>query len=47
MPFCNMCGTQIAEGARICAACSSRAGAGATATSSPGLPENVAGILAY
>jgi uncharacterized membrane protein len=45
MPFCNMCGTQIAEGASVCAACSTRRAA--TATSNLGLPESVAGMLAY
>lgn len=51
MPFCNMCGTQVAEGATTCAACASRASApGASAASAvpaQGLTDNVAGLLAY
>jgi uncharacterized membrane protein len=48
MAFCNMCGTQIAEGASVCAACSGRAPAAvAPAGTSSGLADNVAGMLAY
>ncbi|HZQ95504.1 MAG TPA: DUF4870 domain-containing protein [Candidatus Sulfotelmatobacter sp.] len=50
MAFCNMCGTQIADGTATCAACAARAGgsaAAATATAAPGLADNVAGMLAY
>lgn len=51
MAFCNMCGTQIADGSTTCAACASRAaaGVGSVATAAPpqGLTDNVAGLLAY
>src|SRR5271166_2721960 len=46
MAFCNMCGTQIADGATRCAACSARAGA-VPAASTSGIADNVAGMLAY
>jgi uncharacterized membrane protein len=43
-----MCGTQIADGATVCAACSGRASAAvAPAGTSSGLADNVAGMLAY
>ena len=45
MAFCNMCGAQIADGTTTCAACSSRAPA--SAVSSGGMADNVAGMLAY
>jgi uncharacterized membrane protein len=49
MAFCNMCGTQIADGATTCAACAGRAAGApaATATAAPGMADNVAGMLAY
>jgi uncharacterized membrane protein len=46
MAFCNMCGTQIADGATTCAACSGRAAA-PPAVPASGLADNVAGMLAY
>ena len=46
MAFCNMCGTQIADGATTCAACSGRT-AVMPATAAAGLADNVAGMLAY
>ena len=46
MAFCNMCGTQIPDGATRCAACSSR-GAVVPASTGAGLADNVAGMLAY
>ena len=45
MAFCNMCGTQIADGTTTCAACSGRAEA--AGPSSQGMTDNVAGMLAY
>jgi uncharacterized membrane protein len=49
MAFCNMCGTQIADGATTCAACAGRAAGGPAATAAPaqGMADNVAGMLAY
>lgn len=49
MAFCNMCGTQIADGTATCAACAGRV---ATAPPVPqasagGMTDNVAGMLAY
>jgi uncharacterized membrane protein len=49
MAFCNMCGTQIADGTTTCAACAGRV---ATAPAVPqasagGMTDNVAGMLAY
>ena len=46
MAFCNMCGTQIADGATTCAACSGR-GVAVPASTGAGLADNVAGMLAY
>ena len=46
MAFCNMCGTQIADGATTCAACSGR-GAVMPAAATSGMADNVAGMLAY
>jgi uncharacterized membrane protein len=46
MAFCNMCGTQIADGATTCAACSSRPVV-APVSAGSGLADNVAGMLAY
>lgn len=46
MAFCSSCGTQVADGTTLCAACSSRAPA-ATAQAGGGLTDNVAGMLAY
>lgn len=48
MPYCNMCGAQIADGT-TCAACASRASAGPAATAAPAqaMTDNVAGMLAY
>jgi uncharacterized membrane protein len=49
MAFCNMCGAQIPDGTTTCAACASRAGAGAVSVpaSTGGMADNVAGLLAY
>ncbi len=49
MAFCNMCGTQIPDGATTCAACAGRipAAPAATATATQGMTDNVAGMLAY
>jgi len=48
MAFCSACGTQIADGTTICAACSSRTSGGAVAQPSTGtMADNVAGMLAY
>lgn len=49
MAFCNMCGTQVADGTTTCAACAGRV---ATAPAVPqasagGMTDNVAGMLAY
>lgn len=44
MPFCPTCGTQLAEGAS-CPKCTSAPAAGAAAGA--GLPDNLAGALAY
>jgi uncharacterized membrane protein YvbJ len=48
MAFCNMCGTQIADGATTCAACAGRVATvpPTTAASTGGLTDNVAGMLA-
>ena len=46
MAFCSSCGTQVADGTTLCAACSSRAPV-ATAQAGGGLTDNVAGMLAY
>lgn len=49
MAFCNMCGTQIPDGATTCAACAGRVPAAGpvAATSAQGMTDNVAGLLAY
>ncbi|HEY7095101.1 MAG TPA: DUF4870 domain-containing protein [Terriglobales bacterium] len=50
MAYCSSCGTQIADGTTMCAACSQRAPGGvatATAPTAGGLTDNVAGMLAY
>jgi uncharacterized membrane protein len=50
MAYCSTCGTQIADGSTTCAACASRVSGGpcaATAASSQGMTDNVAGMLAY
>jgi len=46
MAFCSVCGTQIADGATTCPACSNRAVVAPVAVGS-GLADNVAGMLAY
>jgi uncharacterized membrane protein len=46
MAFCNMCGTQIADGTTTCAACAGRT-AGTPAAAATGMADNVAGMLAY
>lgn len=53
MPYCSMCGAQIADGA-TCAACASRASAGPAAAAAPAaaapaqaMTDSVAGMLAY
>lgn len=45
MAFCNMCGTQIADGTTTCAACASRAPM--PVANAGGMTDNVAGMLAY
>jgi len=45
MAFCNMCGAQIADGTTTCAAC--RGKVAVSVTSSAGMADNVAGMLAY
>lgn len=48
MAFCSMCGTQIADGATVCAACSGRAATvPVSVNTGSGLADNVAGMLAY
>jgi len=49
MAFCNMCGAQIADGATTCPACAGRAATApaSTTTSTGGMADNVAGMLAY
>ena len=49
MPFCNTCGTQIADGATVCAACAGRGAVTQPHTSSntAGMTDNIAGMLAY
>jgi uncharacterized membrane protein len=48
MAFCNLCGTQIPEGATTCAACAGRAPyPPAAAVPGGGLADNVAALLAY
>lgn len=48
MPYCNMCGAQIADGV-TCAACASRAASVPPVAAVPaqGMTDNVAGMLAY
>ena len=50
MAFCSACGTQIPDGSTTCPACSGRAAAtsaGTAQSSTGGLTDNVAGMLAY
>jgi uncharacterized membrane protein len=48
MAFCPTCGSQIPAGAAACPACAAGGGGTAVATSSTsGLTDNVAGMLAY
>jgi uncharacterized membrane protein len=49
MAFCNMCGAQIADGATTCPACAGRAPAApaSTTASTGGMPDNIAGMIAY
>jgi uncharacterized membrane protein len=47
MAFCNMCGTQIADGTTTCAACAGRTVPVATTAPGSGLTDNVVGMLAY
>jgi uncharacterized membrane protein len=53
MAFCSTCGTQIADGSTICAACSGRVATAPApapapaAASTAGMQDNVAGMLAY
>jgi uncharacterized membrane protein len=49
MAFCNMCGTQIADGATTCPACAGRAATtpAPMVVSAGGMADNVAGMLAY
>jgi uncharacterized membrane protein len=48
MAFCSGCGTQIADGTTLCAACSSRtAGPSAGTGTTGGMTDNVVGMLCY
>lgn len=47
MAFCSVCGTQIADGGTVCAACSGRGVAAQPLVATSGLADNVAGMLAY
>ena len=50
MAFCSACGTQIPDGSTTCPACSGRTAAtsaGTVQSSTGGLTDNVAGMLAY
>jgi len=50
MAFCNLCGTQIPDGATTCAACVGRVPPAApvgAVSSNQGMTDNVAGMLAY
>jgi uncharacterized membrane protein len=48
MAFCSVCGTQVADGATLCAAHAGGApGASATTVQAGGMSDNVAGMLAY
>jgi uncharacterized membrane protein len=50
MAFCSGCGTQIADGTTVCAACASRAAAPPVAAGQPtvgGMTDNVVGMLCY
>jgi uncharacterized membrane protein len=50
MAFCSGCGTQIADGTTMCAACSSRSAVppvAAAPAAAGGMSENVVGMLCY
>lgn len=47
MAFCSGCGAQIPEGSTTCPACAGKAGGIVTQTSTGGMTDNVAGMLAY
>ncbi len=48
MAFCNMCGTQIADGSATCAACAGRVSTVPATTASTGAAsDNMIGMLAY
>lgn len=47
MAYCSSCGTQVADGTTMCAACSRSAPGGTATATSGGLTDNVAGMLAY
>ena len=50
MAFCNMCGTQIVDGATTCSVCAGKVAtvpATTTTANAGGLTDNVAGMLAY
>lgn len=50
MAFCSTCGAQVADGSTTCAACAGRApvaAAAPAASASPGLADNIAGLLCY
>ena len=48
MAFCSGCGTQIPDGSTLCPACSAKApAAGAAQSTTGGMTDNVAGMLAY
>ena len=47
MAFCSGCGTQIADGATMCPACSAKGSTTGAQASTGAMADNVAGMLAY
>lgn len=51
MAYCNACGAQIPDGSSVCAACAGRAASTVpsvtVAAAVSGMPDNIAGMLAY
>lgn len=47
MAFCSACGTQVAQGATICPACSAKSAGTSPSASTGAMADNVAGMLAY
>ena len=49
MAFCNMCGTQIADGTTTCSICAGKVATvpATTTANAGGLTDNMAGMLAY